>query len=364
VDLTNTDLGIYLENMRATRGLAPRVVMHLAGSGAVPTSPIRLEGVHLTLFFEPGAAKSAPLTLVPRERQAADREALIEINGGSLEILGGSIRLLDHKLAPLPAYMLKVQRGRLVIAGCRLEGPLWQPPQAHRGLIWYDGPAEEQPGQEPDCTLFGSLLVSNPDCLRVTGSVGRMRIDNCVVITGRDAICFDYGAGVRPGALCSLRHNTFAFRRAFAHVTDVARWPAADGPLLVDARANAFLSAFRPGTSAAGILGADGESLAHGLIAWRGRENFYDKRLLYYVAVPAGAAPAEAQPYSTWQDLWGSTADKDAMLHLQLTRELSPDKSPTAQLDVLSIPRTGVAENKIAPGANLAQFAGGMALAR
>jgi hypothetical protein len=363
VDLTNTDLGIYLENMRATRGLAPRVVMHLTGSGDIPTSPVRLEGVHLTLFFEPAKAKSLPLTLVPRERRAVDHEALIEINGGGLELLGGSIRLLDHKLAPLPAYMIKVQRGRLVIAGCRLEGPLWQQPQAYRGLIWHDGPPEGQPVQEPDCILFGSLLVSNPDCLRVTGSVGRMRIENCIVIAGRDAIFFDYGAGVRSGALCSLRHSTFAFRRGFAHLTDAERWPAADGPLLINATANAFLSAFRPGTSAAGMLGADGQSLAHGLIAWRGRANLYDERLLYYVAVPAGAAPAEPQPYSAWQALWGGTADNDALPHPQLTRELNPDRPPSGQLDVLSIPRSGANSND-APGANVAQFAGGMALAR
>jgi hypothetical protein len=78
------DLGQVLQDRLSRLRSAPRVVLHLAGSGEHPTSPIRLRGVSLVLYFEKPAGKAEPLTLVPAAGSAADHEALLQVDGGDL----------------------------------------------------------------------------------------------------------------------------------------------------------------------------------------------------------------------------------------------------------------------------------------
>ena len=89
-DLTRTDLGAHLQKIIASgRKLGPRVVFHLHGSGDRPTTPVRLKGSSLVLYFEPPEKKPtgappAPLVLVPPSGAAQAAEALFEVEDGDL----------------------------------------------------------------------------------------------------------------------------------------------------------------------------------------------------------------------------------------------------------------------------------------
>ena len=105
VDLTRVaDLGDYLETVWRSKKFGPKIVLHLAGGGERKTRPIRLKGSSLVLYFEPPAdPKDQQLTLRPYGDTVQDREALIEVEDGSLELIGGAIQFMDSKLAPIPA---------------------------------------------------------------------------------------------------------------------------------------------------------------------------------------------------------------------------------------------------------------------
>jgi len=90
-----------------------------------------MKGSSLVLYFEPPEDNRERLVLVPRN--AADREALIEVEGGSCDIVGGKIRFPNTRNLPVPQYLIKVQGGHLTVVGCHLEGPLDQAPPPAAG---------------------------------------------------------------------------------------------------------------------------------------------------------------------------------------------------------------------------------------
>ncbi|MFO0842570.1 MAG: serine/threonine-protein kinase [Gemmataceae bacterium] len=91
IDATTTDLGAALAKVRR---FAPRVVLHLKGSGEAVTSPIRLKGVSLTLHFEEPPDKDTPPLALTLGR-ASSPVPLIDLDGGSLDVIGGVLRVPD-----------------------------------------------------------------------------------------------------------------------------------------------------------------------------------------------------------------------------------------------------------------------------
>src|SRR5581483_11095687 len=53
LDLNQTDLGAYLRTVQKSYRLAPEVVMCLSGDGERLTTPLRMKGSNLVLYFEP-----------------------------------------------------------------------------------------------------------------------------------------------------------------------------------------------------------------------------------------------------------------------------------------------------------------------
>lgn len=89
LDLNQIDLGAYLKTVQKTYRLAPKVVLHLTGSGERLTTPIRIKGSSLVLYFEPPPEKTEPLALVPSTQGAG--EAIVEIEKGDLNVINGSL---------------------------------------------------------------------------------------------------------------------------------------------------------------------------------------------------------------------------------------------------------------------------------
>jgi len=120
IDLSTADVGAHLEQQ--TGRLGPRVVVHLFRSDAnkiTPTRPIRIKGADLVLFFEPQkpAVKGAPVGRVVLQGDGAGGVAMIEVDNGNLDVIGGEAPLFDCRVKPGVYVQLFLLRSTVVARG-------------------------------------------------------------------------------------------------------------------------------------------------------------------------------------------------------------------------------------------------------
>jgi serine/threonine-protein kinase len=339
LDLTRVNLGdeiaVQAKNLKA----GDKLVLRLAGSGPCKTNPIRLTGIHLVLFFEPpkkekGRRMPAPLELVPNLATAVDRDALIEVEDGTLEMFGGRIRFGNSRLAKLPRYMVQIRNGELRLFRCQLLGPLNEAPDTYRGLIHVGGNGQTDADKTTACAVNESVLVSNRVVVSLTGTGARLNLARSVVAAGNTVLHIDPGAEARLplNIHCLLEKNTVAFKQEVLHLAEVAAVPTPAEPVVVQADNNLFLDPFTDTPHQAGLLRSDGISLSRGLLIWQGADNGYDhKRLHHYIRV-GNTFPA-AQGHAAWSRLWGTNGDqRPRLVDLPRARNTTfPLKDPQLQ---------------------------------
>lgn len=364
------DLGAHLRELqRSGKKFAPRVVLHLVGSGEVTTSPIRLKGTSLVLYFETpekreGMPTPPPLWLTPRNSFASVPGPLIEVEDGDLEITNGDIRFAESTIrkALIPPYLLRVRGGNLLLYGCRLQGPRAQQiPDLYQGLILFEGANEEDPELAPQCALNRSVLVSGKVGLHLRGTGAHVRLHQCAVVTTQEAIRLDPGPSpekttarvrARLNLHCLLEHSTVAARRAVVCLANAPSFTTPLEPIIIQARSCAFLNPY-PGASAkeshpAGVFLFEGDMLARGLLLWQGEGNVFDKRLHYFAWPTTGPLPEQRQSFAGWARLWGPVGEKQPVLDVTPAGRMDANLS---QFDCLALPRLDRT-----PGANLTQL--------
>jgi len=349
IDLAATpDIGGFLAEMQKTRGLGPRVVLHLAGSGPHKTRAIHVKGSSLVLYFEGGGGDADPPVLVPHDSIASDADALIDVEGGHLEMIGGGVRLPDFRLALMPPYAIKVRGGDLRLFHCRLQGPLLNAPPGYQGLIRFEGASSEpDPTKVRGCTLNETVLVSGKSALHLVGGGARVRLRQCVLLSAADAIHFDPGptAKARLDVQCLLEQTTVAARRAMVRLSDAPQLEGPVEPIVLEPRFCAFLNPFAD-MAAPLVLDANDGALARGLLLWQGGGNAFDWRLRYDV-VPKSAGAAG------WARLWGRSWERRQALDVPFKQALDLAKP---ELDRLAVPpalvKPPVGEEKRPPGAD------------
>ena len=352
LDLDRVDLGAYLENVQKNHKLGPRVVLHLSGTGVRPTSPVRVKGSSLVLYFQRGEGDRDEGTpaLKPQEGGAPGRQALLEVEDGDLEIFGGRIEFPDF--VPSPAYMLRVSGGHLLLSGCRLRAVPSQPGDSYRGLIAFAGSGRTRPERARGCVLNDCVLLSARNGLEVTGTGAQVRLTGCVLLAGTDA--FRLAPGPAPksrlNVQCVLEHNTVAAMRAAIYLLDAPGLDVPAEPVVVQAVANAFVDPFKESPGRAGVLLAEGNALGRGLVVWQGTDNVYGKRLHFYAWPRDRRVPADPQPYDDWARLWGGPGDLTRRVPLRAERTFALDSS---QLYLLALPPLASPTPKTVPGADL-----------
>jgi hypothetical protein len=318
LDVSTLDLGVYLREKVKPLQAGPRIVMHLYGKGKAPTSPIRIKGASLVLYFEPSQKEEDRPYLVPAN--AADKEAWIEVEDGNLDVLGGSLRYPNVRGLALPSYLLKVTGGDLRISGCELRGPLGQASSSYQGLIQFVGTggspaigawsADQAPIRE--CAIMDSVLLSGRNCIH-SGSAGtRVRLTNCVAVAAGDLLHLNPNPAPTPRqrAQCILDHDTIAARRAVVGLQDAGSWTPPVEPVLLQARSDVFLAPFGAVSPPTALLLFEGEALAHGLVVWQEEGSVYDKRIRDYAALEQGATSPAAQQEALWTRLWGPAGER------------------------------------------------------
>jgi serine/threonine protein kinase len=364
LNLNKTDLGVHLKEVLKKQELGPVVVLHLGGSGECKTSPVRVKNASLVLYFEPAAKGEKPLVLVPDAKVESGQTGVFQVENGSLEIVGGDIRCPDDKEAKLPPYLLHVMHGNLRIHGARLQGPLTQPPESYWGLIRLEGSGKFDSELVRGCTLHQTVLLTSRIGLHFAGVGTRTRLQHSLIVAGGHALHFQPGRNLLVAQLntqCLIENCTLAARQAVVYVEDTTGWAALADPILIQTRASVFLNPFTDPTGKvpypAGIVLYQGQALPHGMVAWQGESDVFDRRLVSYVraAGPDGRPPPLIKPqtYTVWERVWGPLGDRRPILDVPFKNTFSLSRP---QLDQLQVPAHPSLRD-LAPGANLERLA-------
>ncbi len=351
LDLDRFDLGDRLRRVQQTTKLGPRVVLRLTGSGERPTSPVRVRGATLVLYFEPPQGDAKPLTLVPRGAATGGQEALIDVEGGDLEVVGGDVRYPDAaRPALVLPYLLRARGGDVRVHNTRLQGFLGEPPPDYRGLIALEGSGESAADKARGVAVHESALLSGRGGVHLIGTGARLWLRRSLVVAGTEAVFLDTrasGPAPRLNLQCLLENSTVAAQQSVARLADAPGAAPAE-PAVVQARANLFLNPFPGAPNRAGLLLFEGDSLTRGLLVWQGEGNVFDARLYFQAA---DKAPDQRQPRAAWARTFGASSDRRPLTDVVWLSAFDP-KRP--QFEALALPR-GHRLTSPLPGADLVQ---------
>jgi hypothetical protein len=296
------DFGAHLTKMLQTYKPAPRVVVHLAGRGTYPTSPLRVKGVqHLVLYFESGKEPGSGATLEANAASIQQRAPLIDMAGGHLEVIGARMQLGDMTLVPA---LIRVQDASLTLTRSWLKGPLGKSTDTFRNLIEVSNTTPT-----PSTLLMRDNVLVSAKLLVYANENVRIRARNNLLVSLGNALRFDASAAsafVRH----HFDHNTIAARQTLLTWNTKGDRPAK--LTLVHANSNAFVCPFTGDDTLKPTLLRGVENWAsHGRWHWQGRHNVYGAQLHTYFASFDEAAPPK-QTLRDWQLVWGQAGEDNA----------------------------------------------------
>ncbi|MHB1424654.1 MAG: serine/threonine protein kinase [Gemmataceae bacterium] len=362
VDLNKTDLGLYWQNVQNNYRLAPQVVFRLSGSGERLTTPLRIKGTNLVLYFEPPPEKKEkqePLILAPGGPLPAD--ALFEVEQGNLSIVNGNVRFSETAKGRVVPWLIKMHGGDLRLFRTHLQVPPKDSGAAFRGLISLDGSGETAIERVCSCVTNESVLVSSHDALDVQGIGVRVLLTQTLLIAGGDAIHLtldpDFtqkASGPSAGKAnvqCLLSHATVAARDAFVYLPEVKLAGPPAEPVIVQSHDCGFYNLFPGRLHRPSLVRYEGDALAHGLLIWQSEKDAFDNRLWFGAIRATTPLPDRPEDHASWLALWGAPGLRNAQLDLRafrtldaaerwpLEQRLAGWKAPGANLDKLELSR-------------------------
>jgi serine/threonine protein kinase len=341
IDLESTDLGAHLARKLESMKPGPRIVLHLTGKGDHSSSPIRLKGASLVLFFEEPEEKK-PRTALKLSTSDGGR-SLIEVEDGSVEVIAGVLKLADESRSR-GAHLVRVKGGDVKLYRTRLEGPQQASAVGWRSAISLAGSGDPSADKVHTCALNECVIVSNKAGVVLDGTGCRLGIKQSLVVAGTEAVQVRPGADCkgRTNIQCTIQQSTLAGRQAIVRLGDAASvGPPAD-PVMITTRDCAFLNPF-PGQKA-GLIVYEGSALPRGLLLWQGEREGHDQRLFFAARAADAPLPQQREGLAVWRRMWGSTGAKQPRPEVGFLMAFEPKRWPLERL---------IIRMREAPGADL-----------
>jgi serine/threonine-protein kinase len=335
LDLAKLDLGRHLQARLRELRPGPRVVLHLAGKGKQYTSPIKVSGIgSLVLYFEPPADGDEPLTLLANPQAIEELGALIDVEGGNLEVIRGRMVLENKRAGAVPAHLLRMRGGNLVLTGCYLQGALDNAPDNYRGLIAHEGTGSAS------LVLTDNVLLSSRSILDLRGGA-QVRLRNCAALGTDNGLVLAPGDRAGADIFVHLENNTLAIRNAaIAAATAEADGSGLAGVILVQSQHNYYLNPFADKNHSAQLLRVSGADLARGVLQWQGKANAFDLSRLRFFGADNDAI---GKSIKDWHQLWGTPGEQDPSFvePVKLSKSFNIDPPSWAYLDLPASVRAG-----------------------
>jgi serine/threonine-protein kinase len=352
------DLGLFLQEMQHAGRLAPRVVLHIKGTGPVKMTPVKLKGFHLTLYFEQPAeeAKRIVVTLPPYTSGTPLPAAMLEVDGG-LDVINGEFALPDVVSKATTASLFKVTGGDLRLYRCRLLGPHQSaPPANYDGLIRFDGSGQAAPDKARQCVLNECVLITDRSAVELHGVGARLLVKQCAVISGGRALHLDPGPAFkgRANVQCVLQNSSVAARRSLVRIDDAPAADATQEPVVIQSDHCAFLYPFRDTRNVPGLLAYGGDALPRGLFVWQSDADLFDRRVQYGCQSAAVDPPKPVPEWAAlWASLFGSYNLTRPRTDVTLSRQFDLSRGWALEQLLLIAPTAQPSDNKPQYGADL-----------
>ena len=311
------DPGVLIRSVRITPEVR-RIVVRAKGTGWHPLTPIRLpEGVALDVRVEPPASGKAEDRLVWRPIEGAEGEALIDVRGADLTLVGVDI---ERDALPAVGFAVQVTQGRLRMADCSITAP-GTVEGGGGNLIGFQSEGTRPIGPDPDpdaggpeswptCLISDSELRTGGDAIRAELGRGVVALENSAVIAGNGAFVLQPAQVARDRFRADLRldHCTIAGERDFVRL---GPWPGAvegpDRPWVITSKATAWLDRYDHGgrLTTSVLLRTDLKAVSAGGLIWQSDGDLHDVK---HNAVAEGVAlgpPRSQDPGERLVGFWG-----------------------------------------------------------
>jgi serine/threonine-protein kinase len=319
------DLGKFLMSQPE---LPDTTIVVVSGSGTHKMSPVRLAGKRSLVLHFPQKSGQA-LVLTPADA-AEPVEALIEVRDGDLIIEGAIFAWPTSASTDLPRRFIKVDRGNLTLAGCRLFGPL-QSDTGFEAIAFSGGAQKSKPPAAPTtpvhldfhpapnpivnvCQLLDSYVGADSHCLRFVGSQGVLRLSNCIAVTPGTIVSFeelDLGGAQTFQVDVIVEQCTMAASKSFFEVGEWIAPVMPSRPMAFSTRDNLFCDPFEVAIGAAArtrsniFLRYGGRTLQQGLLSWHSEYDAFSNDIHGYIQRKGSTANPRQEFDQQWQAVWG-----------------------------------------------------------
>jgi serine/threonine-protein kinase len=274
----------------------------LKGTGMAQIKPFRIENKSIRMEFQSDTGR---LIVEPVQTAAGERaEALIQVVGGRVELVGGHLRIPSSDSRKYPLRVLQVVDGSFAVQNCILQGQIGAGAQEVAAIDWRQTSAAES-------TQFGlvsnSLLIGNTAALAAELSGRLLELRNSIVASINNGI--SVRASGHDGHLV-VSDSTLSASRAFFQVETEGA---------ASARLHVYVdnTVFGPSTGAAGegpcILTFPAGAEANGRIDWWEERTAYDRRITRYRGIEGQPADGPQDFTTTWIRAWGTDHVLDAL---------------------------------------------------
>lgn len=337
IDLAKGDPGVVLKTRLQSAKPAARVVLHLVGKGKHQIEPIHVRGIErLVLYFEPVKEKDEPIALYFKPGPPGEREAMLDVVEGSLEVIGGRFILENNDLAAVSPCLLRVRGGDLYLQNSYLQGPLDKAPAAFQALIRHEPTAKLL---QPTATIAwrDCVLLSARKILDARSATARIGLKNCLILALDDGLVLDPGVASQPDYMLWLDHNTVAFRKSMLALRwspeSVRGWK----PVAVQARENYFLDPFADGIRESSVWRFSASALTSGRLLWQGKLNAFDAGGLQSFFAPQEHVGRGRQSIREWHRIWGTAMEQDFQM-VEAAKHVKPFVVDPPAFERLALP--------------------------
>ncbi len=307
VDLTKQDLGRFL----AQANLPPRAVILAEGFGLRRITPFTISDRTIRIEFRQTDGK-APLrlTAAAKGRSSDDEttvDALMTVDNGRLEIVGGHFELSVVPNRPVLPWFLDAHNGGFSIERCEitsLPGDASQTP----GLVrWRHDAKSDVPQGTQVGIIRDSFLVAGGTLIDAQIRQQQLFIDNSTLASPGTLFALDVAGALRDSAgSVVLQQSTLSAATTFFDVTNPTPHDSRRATLGVFAERTIFGAPLNTGAAAAPVLFRDRSGSASRQLAWVGNHNGFSDAIKSFVVTDAAPSADAASFDSGWLDVWGA----------------------------------------------------------
>ena len=307
VDLTKQDLGRFLNKTK----LPPHALIVAEGFGRRKITPFSITDRAVRIEFR-NKGGDAPLRLVAAAKKRSSggessSNALMTINGGRLEIVGGVFEMSAAANRPSFDWFMDARHGGFSIEHCYVSARSNDSARKPGLIRWQDGTDDELATPPRSGVIRDSFLVASGTVIQAQMRLRQLFVDNTILATPGTIFSLKVGGrSANPPSSIVLQNSTLSAATNFFEISAASPQDSRSAALGIFADQTIFgTPPHTDSVAAAPILFADRSATAHGPVAWIGDHNGYSDEIKNFVVTDTGNLSDTSDFKLGWIETWG-----------------------------------------------------------